>query len=76
MAGSLLPCFFSVCSGGRLAVFGCGDMSYTYFCGAVDAIEERLKKLGASLVSESLRIDGEPEETEVSEWIEDVINAA
>jgi len=60
----------------KFAVFGCGDTSYTYFCGAVDAIEGRLKKLGADLVSESLRIDGEPEETEVREWIEDVINAA
>jgi len=60
----------------KFAVFGCGDTSYTYFCGAVDAIEERLKKLGASLVSESLRIDGEPDETEVTEWIQDVINAA
>lgn len=60
----------------KFAVFGCGDTSYTYFCGAVDAIEERLKKLGASLVSESFRIDGEPDETEVTEWIQDVINAA
>jgi flavodoxin I len=60
----------------KFAVFGCGDTSYTYFCGAVDAIEDRLKKLGASLVSESLRIDGEPDETEIREWIQDVINAA
>ncbi len=60
----------------KFAVFGCGDTSYTYFCGAVDAIEERLKKLGAHLICEPLRIDGEPEETEIREWIQDVINAA
>lgn len=60
----------------KFAVFGCGDTSYTYFCGAVDAIEERLKKLGALLICESLRIDGEPEETEIREWTQDVINAA
>nr|WP_321396558.1 flavodoxin [uncultured Desulfobacter sp.] len=63
-------------SGKKFAVFGCGDSSYEYFCGAVDALEERLAKLGASLVCESLRIDGEPEQSEINEWIQDVINAA
>ncbi|WP_035240595.1 flavodoxin [Desulfobacter vibrioformis] len=63
-------------SGKRFAVFGCGDSSYEYFCGAVDAIEERLEKLGATLVCESLKIDGEPEESEINEWTQDVINAA
>jgi len=63
-------------SGKKFAVFGCGDSSYEYFCGAVDAIEERLGKLGATLVCESLRIDGEPEESEINEWTQDVINAA
>lgn len=58
------------------AVFGCGDSSYTYFCGAVDEIESRVEKLGASLVAPSLRIDGEPEEEEIREWVQDVINAA
>lgn len=48
-------------SGKKFAVFGCGDSSYEYFCGAVDVLEERLGKLGATLVCESLRIDGEPE---------------
>nr|WP_319492807.1 flavodoxin [uncultured Desulfobacter sp.] len=63
-------------SGKKFAVFGCGDSSYEYFCGAVDALEERLAKLGASLVCESLRIDGEPEQSEINEWTQDVINAA
>lgn len=63
-------------SGKKFAVFGCGDSSYEYFCGAVDALEERLAKLGASLVCESLRIDGEPEESEINDWTQDVINAA
>jgi flavodoxin short chain len=63
-------------SGKKFAVFGCGDSSYEYFCGAVDALEERLAKLGGSLVCESLRIDGEPEESEINEWTQDVINAA
>jgi len=63
-------------SGKKFAVFGCGDSSYEYFCGAVDALEERLAKLGARLVCESLRIDGEPEESEINEWTQDVIDAA
>lgn len=63
-------------SGKNFAVFGCGDSSYEYFCGAVDALEERLATLGANLVCESLRIDGEPEESEINDWTQDVINAA
>ena len=63
-------------NGKTYAVFGCGDSSYTYFCGAVDEIENCLQKLGAGLIAPSLRIDGEPEEEEIREWVEDVVNAA
>ncbi|HCY88293.1 MAG TPA: flavodoxin [Desulfobacteraceae bacterium] len=63
-------------SGKKFAVFGCGDSSYEYFCGAVDVIEERVQKLGATLVADSLRIDGEPEEEEINEWTRDVIHGA
>jgi len=63
-------------SGKKFAVFGCGDSDYEYFCGAVDALEERLAKLGATLVCESLRIDGEPEESDINKWTQDVINTA
>lgn len=62
-------------TGKSFAVFGCGDSSYEYFCGAVDVIEERSEKMGARIVTDSLRIDGEPEESEINEWIEGVINA-
>jgi flavodoxin short chain len=63
-------------SGKKFAVFGCGDSSYEYFCGAVDVIEERVQKLGASLVCDSLRIDGDPEQEEIDEWTQGVINGA
>ncbi|MGD9123617.1 MAG: flavodoxin, partial [Desulfarculaceae bacterium] len=46
-------------SGKKIAVFGCGDSSYTHFCGAVDAIEEKTRSLGADLVVTGLRIDGD-----------------
>ncbi len=46
-------------SGKKTAVFGCGDKSYTHFCGAVDAIEEKLHQMGADVV-DTLKIDGKP----------------
>ncbi len=61
-------------SGKKFGVFGCGDSSYTYFCGAVDVIEEKVGKLGATVVCESLRIDGDPESEEIEEWAQDVVN--
>jgi flavodoxin I len=42
----------------RFAVFGCGDSSYTLFCGAVSQIEEVVSKVGGTQVMPSLRIDG------------------
>lgn len=58
--------------GRKVAVFGCGDTSYTHFCGAVDAIEERALALGAVLAAGSLKIDGDPERGEVTAWAEEV----
>ena len=55
-------------SGRKVGVFGCGDSSYTHFCGAVDAIEEKAEALGAVLMGDSLRIDGEPDNGEVEAW--------
>ena len=51
----------------------CGDSSYTYFCGAVDAIEEKATELGAQIMGLSLKIDGEPDNGEVIEWAKDVL---
>lgn len=56
--------------GRRVAVFGCGSSEYTFFCGAVDAIESRAGELGAVLVQEPLKIDGEPDRKEVLAWTE------
>ncbi|PHR27285.1 MAG: flavodoxin [Desulfotalea sp.] len=57
-----------------VALFGCGDSSYEFFCGAVDELEEKMEKLQANVVNVSLRIDGDPDdaESEVVEWAEDV----
>ncbi len=59
-------------TGRKVAVFGCGDSSYTHFCGAVDAIAEKAEALGAVLVAESLKIDGDPGRVEVTSWAEEV----
>ena len=42
----------------KFAIFGLGDSSYAHFCGAVDHLEEFVKKAKGLLVVESLRIDG------------------
>lgn len=59
--------------GKKVAVFGCGDSSYTYFCGAVDAINQRLEGLGARVV-DTLKIDGDPqqEKDEIEDWVKRV----
>ena len=58
--------------GKKVGVFGCGDSSYTHFCGAVDAIEEKAAALGAVLVTGTLKIDGDPERDEITTWAEEV----
>ena len=55
-------------SGRKVAVFGCGDSSYTHFCGAVDAIEEKAASLGATVVVGSLKIDGDPDLEDAVAW--------
>jgi flavodoxin short chain len=47
-------------SGVKTAVFGCGDEDYTHFCGAVDAITDKLTALGSKVVGGKLKINGDP----------------
>lgn len=44
--------------GKKFAVFGLGDSSYTYFCGAVTHLEKFVRDLQGTLVVDSLKIDG------------------
>jgi flavodoxin I len=61
-------------NGMKFAVFGCGDSSYTWFCGAVDAIEGKIADLGGKIMVDSLKIDGDPESVkeEIQNWAESV----
>ena len=62
----------------KMAVFGCGDTTYTHFCGAVDAIEQKAEELGAVLVAAGLKIDGDPDDAEddIRDWAQSVAAAA
>ena len=64
-------------NGKNVAVFGCGDSSYTYFCGAVDAISEKLQQLGANVL-DTFKVDGSPqsEKDAIDEWAESVLKMA
>lgn len=54
--------------GKQVALFGCGDSDYEFFCGAVDLLEERMEDLGATEIVSSLKIDGDPDDAEVRAW--------
>jgi flavodoxin short chain len=62
--------------GKKIAVFGCGDSSYSFFCGAVDAIAQKLEALGAHVV-DTLKIDGDPgpEQQNIEQWVRKVAEA-
>jgi flavodoxin short chain len=60
-------------SGKPAAAFGCGDSDYTHFCGAVDLLEERLEQIGATLLDEGLRIDGDPDDDDARNWATQIV---
>lgn len=61
------------------AVFGLGDSSYTYFCGAVTYLEAFIKRTGGTLIVPSLKVDGfymKPDATEnITTWANTVGDA-
>ncbi|WP_045221252.1 flavodoxin [Desulfonatronum thioautotrophicum] len=58
----------------KVALFGCGDSSYQYFCGAVIELRTKVDTLGANVINEPLLIDGDPSvaRSEIEEWAEEV----
>lgn len=64
-------------TGKKTAVFGCGEVSYPYFCGAVDQIEERLEGLNAVVITSGLKVDGNPQDMadDILSWASDVNKA-
>ena len=57
-------------SGKKAACFASGDSSFEHFCGAVDVIEDRLAGLGAIIMEEGLKVDGDysGNKEEVNAW--------
>lgn len=60
----------------KYAAFGCGESIYEKFCGAVDILETSMTELKAQKISDSLKIDGYPEEEDnvmkVENWAREV----
>ncbi|TYR82054.1 flavodoxin [Priestia megaterium] len=44
----------------KVAVFGSGDTSYDIFCGAVDLLEEKVKKLNGTIMVDGLKVELAP----------------
>lgn len=63
--------------GHKVACFATGDSNFTYFCGAVDVIEAALERLGADVIVEGLKIDGQAQsdQPEIREWTKAVLEA-
>lgn len=61
--------------GKKIAVFGCGDSGYTFYCGAVDLIEQSLEGQGAIILTSGLKIDGDPhtEKGTIEEWAKEIL---
>lgn len=45
--------------GRKVAAFASGDSEYEHFCGAVGAIESSAKDLGAVIITEGLKVEGD-----------------
>lgn len=62
--------------GKPFAVFAPGDTSYEHFCGSVDMLEEKMAELGGKLVTDGLKIDGDPGDAsgEITSWIESIVS--
>ena len=62
-------------AGRKVAAFASGDPEYEHFCGAVPAIEERAKELGAVIIADGLKMEGDAanDPDAVASFAEDVL---
>ena len=63
--------------GKKAACFASGDSSFEHYCGAVDVIEDKLNSLGAVLMEEGLRVEGDysGNKDDVDAWGQKIIAA-
>ncbi|MCR5814481.1 MAG: flavodoxin [Desulfovibrio sp.] len=64
-------------NGVKVASFASGDKEYPHFCGACDLIVDRAKELGAVIIADSLRLegDGTSDPDEIESYVNDVLKA-
>ncbi|WP_151523534.1 assimilatory sulfite reductase (NADPH) flavoprotein subunit [Serinicoccus kebangsaanensis] len=60
-------------SGAQVSVLGLGDSSYEFYCQAAVDFEDRLRSLGASVVSERLLLDVDYED-QIPGWVETTLD--
>ncbi len=60
--------------GRKLAAFASGDRDYPHFCGAVDVIEARGKELGAEVLADGLRLEGDGggSQAEIAAFVQEI----
>ena len=63
--------------GKKAACFASGDSSFEHFCGAVDVIGEKLTALGAVIMEDGLRVEGDysGNKEDVDAWTDRIIAA-
>ena len=61
----------------KVAAFASGERSYPHFCGAVDVIVEKAKELGATIIADGLKLegDGSADDAEITSFANDVLKA-
>lgn len=64
-------------NGKPFAVFAPGDSSYEHFCGSVDLLEEKMAELGGKLLTDGLKVDGDPAGAngEIASWVNSITTA-
>jgi flavodoxin short chain len=60
--------------GKKMAIFGCGESIYQFFCGAVDKLDHTFAMYGAQNIIDHLKIDGNPENNDNVNTIMDWTN--
>ena len=63
--------------GVKVASFASGDREYPHFCGATDVIVQRAQELGAEIICESLKLegDGTSDDAEIETYVRDLLKA-
>ena len=61
----------------KVAAFASGDREYPHFCGAVDVIVAKAEELGATIIADGLKLegDGTSDDADIETFANDVMKA-